>query len=125
MRVRVIISEEMTMSLQPIAPGVPYNASVAGYNVLGYGKTITGYGYIQELGEGHSNCEVIHHLFIHVIVRSSTISSSMLPRHCRVLLELWVEVIHHLFIHVIVRSSHHLLFIHVIVRSSHHLFMLL
>ena len=41
---------EVTRCLSSIAPGVPYNASVTGYNVFGYGKTITAYGYIQELG---------------------------------------------------------------------------
>ncbi|KAL5486432.1 hypothetical protein EMCRGX_G018904 [Ephydatia muelleri] len=49
----VIISEviisELIISELIITPGVPYNASVTGYNVFGYGKTTTAYGYIQEL----------------------------------------------------------------------------
>eukprot|EP00731_Ephydatia_muelleri_P019109 Em0011g1149a len=45
----IIVSDLYVNLTGTYAPGVPYNASVTGYNVVGYGKTITAYGYIQEL----------------------------------------------------------------------------
>ena len=64
---------EVTRCLSSIAPGVPYNASVTGYNVVGYGKTITAYGYIQELGKAVLLC-IVDPLFIHPFICPSLVS---------------------------------------------------
>eukprot|EP00731_Ephydatia_muelleri_P019169 Em0011g1209a len=45
----IIVSDLYVNLTGTYAPGVPYNVSVTGYNVFGYGKTTTAYGYIQEL----------------------------------------------------------------------------
>ena len=65
---------EVTRCLSSIAPGVPYNASVTGYNVVGYGKTITAYGYIQELGKAVLLC-IVDPLFIHPFICPSHLLS--------------------------------------------------